>query len=454
MHQLKRIGEERVRTLLREFSIPATIGLLVNALYQVVDRFFIGQGCGSEAIAGVSLAFPFMAVLNAFGMLIGIGSSSLLSILLGEHRLEEGARVVGQTIAVKVLFFITVPFLMLLFLDPLLLACGATPEAMPSARSYLRIVLVGNLFSHLSFGLAGLLRSEGAAQRSMWCMAIGAVLNIVLDPLFIFCFDWGVAGAAWATNLSMFATCVYAISFYLRRKTAVPLHLRNIRIFPKLLGPALAIGLSPFLLQVMMGVVNVSFNRMFLIWAPSTEAATVEIAALGIVVTVVTLALQPVFGVTQGMQPIVGYNYGAKNYQRVYDCYWLSIKVATLILAGVTALLLLFPDEVFRFFTRDPVLIRSGARSLRIYACMFFAIGMPIVTMNYFQSIGRAYVSIALSLFRQLVVLVPMVLLLPLAWGVTGIWIAAPASDLIGALVADIVTCFELRRLKWLKERC
>lgn len=448
MRKLERIGEEKVRSLLIEFSIPATIGLLVNALYQVVDRFFIGQGCGREAIAGVTLAFPFMAILNAFGMLIGVGSGALLSIRLGEQKRKAGERVVGQMIAVKIVFFTTLTAAMYFLLDPLLLAFGSTPEAMPAAREYMRICLYGNLFSHLSFGLANLLRAEGAARRSMYCMSIGAGLNLLLDPLFIFVFDWGVAGAAWATNIAMFATFVYAISFYVSRKTAVALHLRNIRIFPKLLWPVFSIGLSPFLIHMMMGVVTVAFNRMFLTWAPSTDSATIEIAALGIVSAVLDLVLMPVFGLTQGMQPIVGYNYGAKKIPRVYDCYVLGMKVATVYLSAVTVAVILFAEWIFRFFTSDPILIQTGVPSLRIYACMFFVIGIPIVSMSYFQSIGRAHISIILSLFRQLIVLVPLVLFFPHIWGVLGIWIASPASDLISAIVADTVAWKELKRLK------
>lgn len=448
MRKVKRLGTEPVRKLLWEFAVPAIIGMLVNALYNVVDRFFIGQGCGREAIAGVSLSFPFMAILAAFGTLIGVGSGALLSIKLGERRKAEAEMVVGQCVAVKLLFFLTLPFAVLYYLDPLLVAFGSTPEALPYARAYMRIILYCNVLQHLSFGLSNLMRAEGRASRSMHCMVIGAVANTILDPLFIFTFKMGVEGAAWATNLAMGLSCAYAFYYYLSGQSEVRMRWKRIRVFPKMLGQVFSIGLSPFLLQTMMGAVTIAFNRMFLKWAPDSAAATVEIAAMGIATTVLTLFLMPVFGLTQGMQPIAGYNFGAKAYERVREIYGLCMRSATIMCAIVTVTVLVFAQPLVRGFTTDPVLLHAGTRGLRIYACMFVTIGVPIVTVAYYQSIGRAAMAIALSMMRQGVMLLPFILALPHFWGVIGIWLASPASDFFSSVVTDLIGWREYRRLK------
>ena len=447
MNKLQRLGEAPVPTLLRELSIPAIIGMLVNALYNVVDRLYIGQGCGRDAIAGVALSFPFMAILAAFGTLIGVGSGALLSIKLGEKRHAEAEMVVGQCIAVKTLFFITLPIIILCFLDWFLKTFGATPEALPYAREYLRIILYGNIFSHLSFGMANMLRSEGQANRSMHCLVIGAVLNTILDPIFIFGFKMGVAGAAWATDLAMLSTAAVAFYFYLSGKTAVRLRWKRVRIFPRVLGRVFAIGLSPFLLQLMMGGITIAYNRMFLKWAPTTESATLEIAAMGIIHTLLSLFFMPLMGITQGMQPIVGYNYGAKNFARVRSAFALSVKIASLVSLAVTLTILIFAGPIARCFTNEPMLLQTTTRDFRLFSCMFFTIGMPVVTVDYYRSIGRAGIAIILSMMRQGFMLLPLILIFPVFWGVTGIWLAGPVSDLLSSIVTDIVGFRELRKL-------
>ncbi len=448
MKTLERLGTEPVGHLLREFSIPAGIGMAVNALYNVVDRFFIGQGCGRDAIAGVALAFPFMVVLVAFGTLIGVGSGALLSLKLGEKNRVDAEKVLGQCVAVKLLFFLTLPFVGLLYLDRLLPLFGATPEAIPYAHAYLKIVLYGNVFAHLSFGLSNLMRAEGNAHQSMRCMILGAVVNTVLDPIFIFGFGLGVAGAAWATNIAMLCSAIYAFHHYLARNSVVRLRLGRIRIYPRMLLSVFAIGLSPFAIQMMAGAVNVAFNRAFLRWADGSQAATVEIAAMGIANSVLFLLLMPVFGLTQGMQPIVGYNYGAKRFERVRHAYTLSMKLATALCFVITLVVMALAWPIVRCFTHDPDLLAAGTRGLRLFSCAFTLIGMPIVTITYFQSIGRPALAIFLSLLRQVLLLLPLILLLPRVWGVTGVWLSGPVSDAVSTALTCFAVAVELRRLK------
>lgn len=448
MNTLERLRHDGIGKLLWELSLPAIVGTVVNALYNVVDRLFIGQGCGRDAIAGVALAFPFMMILVAFGTLIGIGSGALLSIKLGERNRVDAEKVLGQCVAVKLIFFVTLPVIGLLFLDTLLPLFGGTPEALPYARDYLRIILYGNLFSHLSFGLSNLMRAEGNAHCSMRCMLVGAVANTLLDPLFIFGFGMGVAGAAWATNLAMALSALYAFHHYLSRNSVVRLRLRRIRIYPRMIGPVFAIGLSPFIIQLMAGAVNIAFNRSFLRWAADTQTATVEIAAMGIANSVTFLLLMPIFGLTQGMQPIVGYNHGARRMDRVKDAYLLTMKLATAFCVCISLAVLATAGPIIRCFTADPALLAAGARGLRLYACLFAVIGVPIVTITYFQSVGRPLLGILLSMLRQMGLLIPLILLLPRFWGVTGIWLAAPVSDLLSSAITLIVVASELRRFK------
>ena len=448
MKQLERLGTEPVGRLLKELAVPAAVGMIVNALYNVVDRFFIGQGCGRDAIAGVALAFPFMMILVAFGTLIGVGSGALMSIKLGERNRVDAEKVLGQCVAVKLLFFLTLPFLGIWFLDPLLPLFGATPEAIPAAREYLRIILYGNVFSHLAFGLSNLMRAEGNARHSMHCMIVGAVANTILDPIFIFGFGMGVAGAAWATNIAMALSCAYAFRHYLARNSVVRLRLGRIRIYPRMLLPVFAIGLSPFAIQLMASVVNVAFNRAFTKWADGSEAATVEIAAMGIVNCVLFLLLMPVFGLTQGMQPIVGYNHGAKRFDRVREAYTFCMKAATLLCLGITLAVAALAWPITRGFTTDPALLAAGTRGLRLFCCAFVGIGAPIVTITYFQSIGRPAAAIILSLLRQAGLLLPLIVGLPYVWGVTGIWLAGPVSDVLSTAITCAVIAVELRRLK------
>lgn len=448
MKQLERLGTQNIAHLLREFSIPAIIGTVVNALYNVVDRLFIGLGCGRDAIAGIGLSFPFMIILVAFGTLVGVGSGALLSIKLGERDRVAAEKVLAQFITVTLIIFLTLPFVGVSFLDHLLERFGGTPEAIPYARQYLRIVLFGNVFAHLSFGTSNLIRAEGNAKRSMACMLTGAILNIILDPIFIFGFGMGVAGAAWATNIAMFCSAAYALWHYVSGQSIVRLRLRRAGIYPRMLVSVFAIGLSPFAIQIMTSLVTIAFNRSFLRWSPDSADATAEIAAMSIANGVIFLLLMPVFGLTQGMQPIVGYNYGAQLYPRVNAAYRHCMKIATLFGLVISLVSIFAAWPIVRCFTHDPHLIAVGTRGLRIYGCAYIAVGAPMTTIAYFQAVGRPAFAIGLSLLRQGGMLLPLIILLPRVWGVPGIWAAAPCSDILAAIVTTVVIIIELRHLR------
>lgn len=421
------------------------------ALYNVVDRLFIGRGCGTEAMAGLTLTFPYMMVLASFGVLFGVGSAAILSIRLGERRQDEAEKILGQAIALKLLFVIF-PMIALVFLDQTIHLFGGNAASIPYAHDYLRVILWGNVFAHLGFGMSAFMRAEGNAHKSMIAMLIGAVANVILDPLFIFTFGMGIRGAAWATNIAMFLSACYGFAHFLGPRCHVQLHFRNIRLWASRLGPVLAIGLSPFLLQLVASLAQVSFNHAFRMWAESPHAANVAIAASGANNGVLLFVLMPVFGLTQGMQPIVGYNYGARNYDRVARAFKLAMIATTAICAIGTTFCMVFASPLASAFTKAPDVHALARWALRV-ACMAFPfIGVPITSTTYFQAIGRAKVAIVLSFLRQALLLIPLIFLLPVLFGARAIWFASPISDFASAIVVFVVVAFELRRLQRLRE--
>ena len=451
MPKTQRLGTANIGRLLWELSIPAMVGSAVMALYNVVDRLFIGRGCGTEAMAGLTLTFPYMMVLASFGVLFGVGSGAMISIRLGEGRHDEAEKVLGQGIALKLLF-VVFPMLALVFLDKTIALFGGNAASIPYAHDYLRVVLWGNVFSHLGFGMSAFMRAEGNARKSMTAMLIGAGANVVLDPLFIFGFGMGIRGAAWATNIAMFLSACYGFAHFLGPRCHVRLHVRNIRLWASRLGPVLAIGLSPFFLHLIASLAQVSYNHAFRLWAADSHAANVAIAASGTINGILLFVLMPVFGLTQGMQPIVGFNYGARNFERVARAFKLTMIAATVICAAGTVSCMALASPLAAAFTKAPDVHALTRWSLRVACAAFPFIGAPITSTTYFQAIGRAKVAIVLSILRQALLLIPLIFLLPMLFGARAIWFSAPISDLASAAVSMTVVVFELRRLRRLQD--
>lgn len=304
----------------------------LNALYAVVDRFYIGRGCGEAAMAGLTLAFPVMMLFGAFGVFVGAGHAALLSIKLGEKDRVACEKLLGELVALKFLFFLVLPPLVFFNLDTVLGWCGGdkvSAEAFDCAVKYLRLVVFSHLFSHLAFGFSAMMRAEGGAVESMMCMVVGFGLNLVLDPILIFGFDMGIGGAAWATNAAMAASCFYALSYYLRGKSAVKFRLRRIGIYREHLVRASGIGFAPFLQHFLGSAINVSLAVAFAKWAADETEATMQIASLGVLQSMLILMLMPVLGAQQGLQPIIGYNWGARNYRRVRETVMTGLWMTT-----------------------------------------------------------------------------------------------------------------------------
>lgn len=448
--------------LLVRFSWPALVAMTLNAFYAVVDRIFIGHGCGVDAMAGVQLAMPVVMFLTSFGPLIGVGHSAVLSIKLGEGDRETCEKLLGQTIALKLLLYAILIPLLYVFLEPVLALCGGdkvTPGAHAAARLYLQIVLSSHLFSHLAFGLSALQRAEGGAIRSMMCMIVGFGTNLVLDPILIFGFDLGVAGAAWATVLAMIASCVWAFRYYLTGQTAVSLRLRRIWIYPKLLGRALAIGLAPFLQQLMSSLIIASLQLAFTKWMTDEAGRTAEIASLGVFNSALILVLMPVLGCQQGLQPIIGYNWGARNYRRVLGALKLGLVVTSVLTVWSFVIQVVppFPTWIAKLFVsaENVDIIRLAARDLQVSNCLIWCISVNIVATTYFQSIGHPWTAVALSMLRQGGIMMPIIWLLPYVMDdkPLAIWLCMPISDIVCCLATLPPLLYHTRFLRKVRDR-
>ena len=443
--------------LLFRYSWPALVAMSLNALYAVVDRLYIGQGCGEDAMAGLTLTFPVMMLFGAFGVFVGAGHSAVLSIRLGEGNSVACEKLLGQLVAFKLLFFFILPPLVFANADTVLTWCGGakvTTGAFAAARTYLRLVVFSHLFSHLAFGFSAMMRAEGSAVQSMMCMIVGFGANLLLDPLLIFGFTFplpfgtvhlpplGIAGAAWATNIAMFLSCVWAARYYLSGRSTVRLRLSRIGFHRGLVAKAVGIGLAPFLQQLMGSLINLSLAAAFARWAADAASATTQIASLGVFQSVMILVFMPVFGAQQGLQPIFGYNWGARNLRRVRETLLLGFWITTALCVMACAVQVVppFPWLLARLFVEagNPSLLSTAAHDLAIGNCMIWTISINVVATTYFQSIGHPRTAIFLSMLRQGVCLLPCIWLLPFVGVRTGlfapalgVWLALPVSDVL-----------------------
>lgn len=454
VHSSDFMGTDSIPRLLIRFSTPAAISSLINCIYNVVDRLYIGRikdaagnVIGPEVQAGLALTFPIMIIMMAFGMMIGQGTATVTSILLGEKRKSDAEKVLGQAFAMFLLFIVTVQAGAIYYLDDLLRLFGGTEQAIPYAHAYLSIILWGNIFQHISFGMSSVVRAEGSAYKAMYIILLGAVANIILDPIFIFCFDMGIRGAAHATVISMVLSSGWVLIHFSRGQGVIRLHLRNVRLFPQFIWRVLSIGISPFLMQFVHCAVVIAFNYSFRHYADSDAHATLAIGAFGIANSVLMLMLMPCFGIMMGMQPIVGYNTGARLFGRVKTALKLGVGSGMLISFLIAGLVALTAHWIALCFSDDPAFNDLVVYVLRTSCVGFTFIAPGMLTGNYFQSIGRAMVACIFSLSRQCIVLLPLLVLIPYLFGFLGIWWSGPCSDIISGLACIIMLMFELRRL-------
>lgn len=460
--QLEELASGRLGPLLLKYSWPALVSMSLNALYAVVDRFYIGHGCGEAAMAGLTLVFPIMMLFGAFGVFVGAGHSAVLSIRLGEGDRVACEKLLGQLIAIKLLFFFILPPLIFFNLDTVLGWCGGggvSAAAFASAKRYLQIVLFPHVFAHLAFGLSAMMRAEGNAVRSMAALCVGFATNLVLDPIFIFGLGLGIEGAAWATNVGMAASFAYALSCYLRGRNVVRLRLRRIALYPRLLAKPCGIGFAPFLQQLLGACINVALPAAFAKWSADEAAATTQIASLGVFQSALILIILPVLGAQQGIQPILGYNWGARNFRRVKAAFIMGFWVtsALCVVACILQVVPPFPGLIARMFvvSDNPELLRIATRDLQLSNCMLWCIGLNVVSTTYFQSIGHPLTAIVLSTMRQGLIMLPVIFFLPhlLADKTFAIWLSLPVSDVLCALATIVPFALHVRFLSRVKTR-
>ncbi|GHV53725.1 MATE family efflux transporter [Spirochaetia bacterium] len=441
-----RIGTDRISKLLFDFSVPAIVGMVVNAIYNIVDRIYVGQmSNGDLGIAGITIAMPLMIILQASSMLIGVGANSLFSIRLGEGRRDVVEKIMGHAFALLFIIPGIVVTLLLMFTDRLLLDILGTSEAVfPYAKTYLRIILYGGIFSAMGPGINHFIRSDGHPRTSMLTQILGAVVNIILDPIFILGFGWGIAGAAWATIISQFISFVWVIYYFNSRHTKLRFRIRDMKLELNLSLKIMAIGFAPFAMQLAIGLVNIILNR-----ALFQYGGDVAVSAMGIVYSIMVMIFMPLQGLNQGVQPIIGYNYGAKKYGRVLSAYKLAVVSGTVFVAIGFLVVQLFPGFFIALFRneRGP-LMEMGRSALRICTIFLPFLAFQIISSNYFQAIGKPVQGTILSLSRQILFYIPLLLILPLKFGIYGVYSAMPAADSLAIILSAIVMIREIKRLK------
>ncbi|QGU96156.1 MATE family efflux transporter [Clostridium bovifaecis] len=434
MDKTKELGQEKILKLLIKFFIPAIVGTLVNALYNIVDRIYIGRGVGSLALAGLSVTFPIMVITAGFAMLIGMGSGVLVSISLGKKDKDMAEKILGNAFILLIAVAILVSILSFIIKGPILRSFGASQNTIDYANDYLSIILFGTIFQNVGFGLNNLIRSEGNPKIAMYTMLIGAGLNIILDPIFIFVFKMGVQGAALATIISQFANTIWVVSHFRGKNSTLKLKKENFKIDRKIFKDIVAIGMAPFAMQVASSAINILFNKQLMAYG-----GDLAIGAMGVINSVTMLIVMSMISVNQAVQPIIGYNYGAKQYARVKEALKLAIIGAVSIGAIALVVIEVFPEALIGVFNKtDKELLKIGVNGIRIFLCMLPVIGFQIVGSNYFQAIGRAKVSMLLSLSRQVLILIPMLLILPGIFHINGVWMSAPISDTMATIITAV----------------
>ncbi|HBG7796232.1 TPA: MATE family efflux transporter, partial [Clostridioides difficile] len=443
MENQQLLGTERISKLLLKYSIPAIIGMLVNSLYNVVDRIFIGNipGVGPLAITGLGVTMPIMTIILAFGMLIGIGTTTTISIKLGQGKVEEARKLIGNAMTLSVITGIIIMILGILFANKILTLFGASENTLIYAKSYINIILLGTVVNLLSFSLNHSIRADGSPKISAGIMIVGCLTNIVLDWILIFGFNLGIQGAAIATVTSQALTAVLTIGYYISGKSNLRFSKSNLKLDTKLIKAVFAIGMSPFAMQLAASLVQVISNI-----ALKTHGGDLAIGAMATISSIAMVFLMPIFGINQGAQPIIGFNYGAEKYDRVKKAYLGSLAVATIILCMGMVVIMLFPEAIIGIFNKDPELMNISVNGLRIYLLMLPIVGLSVTGTNFIQSIGKAKMAMLLSLLRQVILLIPAVLILPTFLGLQGVWTAQPVSDFIATVITGIVVFRELKR--------
>ena len=437
------LGTKPVGKLLMQYAIPAIIAMTASSLYNMVDSIFIGQGVGPLAISGLAITFPLMNLSAAFGAAVGVGASTFISVKLGQKDYDTAKHILGNTMTLNLIMGLGVGLVCLLFLDPILRFFGASDQTIPYARDYMVIILLGNVITHMYFGLNAVLRAAGKPKHAMSATIFTVVLNTLLDPLFIYTFGLGIKGAAYATVLAQSLALIWQLYTFSRPKELLHFKRGTFRLQSSIIRNIIAIGLSPFSMNVCACIVVILINNSMVHYG-----SDLAVGAYGIANKVAFIFVMINMGVNQGMQPIAGYNYGAMRYDRLMKVVKYSIIAATAIMTIGFIIAMTIPGTCARMFTTDPTLIDLSAKGIRYIMVAFPVVGYQMVVSNFFQSIGKAKISIVLSLSRQLLILLPLLLVLPTMFGINGVWVSMPVSDTLSAFMAAWIMIVYMRKFK------
>lgn len=425
------LGTEKISKLLKQYALPAIIAQTASSLYNMVDSIFIGHGVGPLAISGLAVTFPLMNLSTAFGTLVGMGAASLMSILLGQKNYNAANKVLGNVVSLNIILGILFMIVALVFIDPILYFFGASENTLPYAKDYMKIILYGNIVTHLYFGLNAQMRSSGFPKKAMMLTIFTVALNTILDPIFIFTFDLGIKGAAWATVIAQTASLVIVMRHFNDKSRGLHFEKGIIRLDWRIAKESLSIGFGPFLMNAAACLVTLFINQQL-----RKYAGDLGIGAFGICNRISFMFIMICLGLNQGMQPIAGYNFGARKYSRVKEVFWKTVGLATIATSLCFIICVLLPKSAVSIFTHDPELMAMSAKGLRTMNAMVLIIGAHIVSTNLFQCLGMVRKSIILSLSRQILFLLPLLYLLPLKWGETGVWLSYPISDVLSCVLA------------------
>ena len=437
------LGQKPVGQLLWQYALPAIVAMTASSLYNIIDRAMIGQIVGPEAIAGLGITFPFMNLSAAFGAAVGVGSSACISVKLGQQDYKTAENLLGNTVTLNLIVGFLFMAVSLLFLDPILRFFGASDATLPYAREFMIVILLGNMVTHMYFGMNAVLRAAGKPRHAMYATLFTVACNIVLVVAFVWWFRWGIRGAALATITSQTLALCWQMWIFSDKKELLHLKKGIYKLRKTLVLNIISIGISPFLMNATSCIIVIFMNNQFVHYG-----GDMAVGAYSIANSVVMVFFMFVMGMNQGMQPIVGYNYGAEKYDRMFRCLWLTIACATAILLVGWTLSMFFPRQIARIFTTDPTLLDLSATGIKLDMLVFFVVGSQAAITHFFQSIGKVKISIFLSLSRQLFLLLPMAYVFPLFWDLDGVWYSMPASD-FGSFAMTIPTLiWYMRRLR------
>lgn len=440
------LGTKPVGKLLAQYALPAIIAMTAASLYNIIDRVFIGQVVGPMAISGLAITFPFMNLAAVFGAAVGVGASTTISVKLGQKDYESAENILGNTITLNLIVGLAFGGICLLFLDPILRFFGASDATLPYARDFMRVILAGNVFSHMYFGMNAVLRAASKPRMAMFATIFTVGMNILLDVVFILWWHWGIKGAAFATVISQVLALCWQMKLFTNKSELLHLKRGIYKLKSNLVRNIISIGISPFLMNACACVIVIFINNQLVRFG-----GDMAVGAYGIANSIAMIFVMFVIGLNQGMQPIAGYNYGAQQYDRMMRVVKLSIITAVCIMLTGWSLAMFAPYHCARMFTTDPELIKGSIKAIHIIMMMFPLIGSQMVITNFFQCIGKVKISIFLSLSRQLLFLLPLLAILPNFYGINGVWASMPTSDFIAVVVAVTIMLVFLRRFK--KER-